>query len=291
MKVLILGSGYIGNHLFNYFKTRYDTVEQVSQKTVDYTYTNLHNSSIDFKSYLNDKRFDVAINCSGYTGYPNVDACETNKDKCWEYNVLAPVKTAETLNLYRIPMIHISSGCIYEGSFDFNEKDTPNFGLYDDHSSFYSKSKHAGELALNGMNGFIARIRMPFCTTVHHKNILYKYLKYNDIISMNNSLTYIRDLAKCIDTISLRRESLKDKIYNIVNRGSITAERVIEIMREEGLNNPNWNIVNITDLKLKAGRSNCTLSCNLISEHYELQYVEDTVRYCAQQLKKKISDA
>ena len=84
-------------------------------------------------------RFDVAVNCSGYTGKPNVDACEDEKWKCWEYNVTAPVRTAETLNLFRIPVIHISSGCIYEGDEFFTEDHMPNFGLYTDHSSFYSK--------------------------------------------------------------------------------------------------------------------------------------------------------
>ena len=173
MNVLILGSGYIGNHLFNHLKARCN-VEQISQSIVDYTFTKRFTTSTDFKSYLHDKRFDIAVNCSGYTGKPNVDACEDDKANCWEYNVLAPVRTNETLNLFRIPVIHVSSGCIYQGSNKWTEKDEPNFGVYDDNSSFYSKSKHAGELALRGMNGYIFRIRMPFCGTTQHKNILVK---------------------------------------------------------------------------------------------------------------------
>ena len=145
MNVLILGGGYVGNHLFNYLKNKC-TVEQIVQNQVDYTFTNPN--SKDFKSYLHDKHFDIAVNCSGYTGKPNVDACEDDKANCWEYNVLAPVRTAETLNLFKIPVIHVSSGCIYQGLGKFTEEDVPNFGLYDDESSFYSKSKHAGVLVL-----------------------------------------------------------------------------------------------------------------------------------------------
>ena len=100
MNVLILGSGYIGNHLFNHLK-HYHDVEQTTQKYVDYTCTRKNKTAIDFKSFLHDKRFDIAVNCSGYTGVPNVDACEDNKKECWEYNVLAPVRTAEVLNLFR----------------------------------------------------------------------------------------------------------------------------------------------------------------------------------------------
>ena len=101
MNVLILGSGYVGNHLFNHLK-RYHDVEQINQRRVDYTFTGAYADAIDLKSYLMDKRFDVAINCSGYTGKPNVDACEDDKATCWEYNVIAPPKTAEMLN--RLPL-------------------------------------------------------------------------------------------------------------------------------------------------------------------------------------------
>ena len=75
MNVLVLGGGYIGNHLFNHLKGSHN-VEQIVQRRVDYTHTNLHSTAQDFKSYLHDKRFDIAVNCSGYTGKPNVDEAE-----------------------------------------------------------------------------------------------------------------------------------------------------------------------------------------------------------------------
>ena len=40
--------------------------------------------------------FDVVINASGYTGRPNVDACEDNKDDTWYYNVTVPGIIADT---------------------------------------------------------------------------------------------------------------------------------------------------------------------------------------------------
>ena len=236
MKDLILGSGYIGNHLFNHIK-RYHDVEQVNQRRVDYTFTKAFEGSQDFRSYLTDKRFDIAVNCSGYTGRPNVDACEDDKATCWTYNVTAPPRTAEMLNLFKIPMIHVSSGCIYQKDRKWSEEDEPNFGLYNRDSSFYSMSKHAGELSLEGMDGYILRIRMPFCGTDQHKNILVKYLKYNDIISESNSLTSVYDLCKAIETLAIKRFEIDNGIYNVVNRGNITAAQVLDLMREEGLEN------------------------------------------------------
>ena len=66
MNVLILGGGYIGNHLFNRLKGSH-SVAQITQKDVDYTYTNPHSSSTDFKSYLDGsmvgayQRFDLSL--------------------------------------------------------------------------------------------------------------------------------------------------------------------------------------------------------------------------------------
>ena len=284
MNVLILGSGYVGNHLFNHIK-RYHDVEQVNQRQVDYTFTQAFKGSQDFKSYLMDKRFDVAVNCSGYTGRPNVDACEDDKATCWKYNVTAPPKTAEMLNRFKIPMIHVSSGCIYQKDRKWTEKDEPNFGLYNRDSSFYSMSKHAGELALDGMDGYILRIRMPFCGTDQHKNILVKYLKYNDILSEMNSLTSIPDLCKAIEKFAVHRFDCKHGIYNVVNKGGATAEQIMELMKDEGLENPNWNIVKITDLNLKAGRSNCTLAGEKLWKKYKMPYVIDSLKDCIRMLK------
>jgi UDP-glucose 4,6-dehydratase len=288
MNVLILGGGYIGNHLFNYLKAQHH-VEQIVQRHVDYTYTKVDHSSIDFKSYLHDKRFDIAVNCSGYTGYPNVDGCEDDKWTCWKYNVTSPPKTAETLNLFKIPMIHISSGCIYEGSKFFDEKCMPNLGLYTDHSSFYSKSKHAGELALEGMDGFIFRIRMPFCGTSHRKNILMKYLKYENIVSYSNSLTCVYDLCKAIEHFCVHRNTLPQGIYNIVNNGIVTGAQVIDMLKTGGMSNLNWEVVPLDSLNLKAARSNCTLSGGKLKEKgkFNMPDVRDSLRYCTSQLNER----
>jgi UDP-glucose 4,6-dehydratase len=288
MNVLVLGGGYIGNHLFNQLKHSCN-VEQITQKQVDYTYTKVDHGSIDFKSYLHDKRFDIAVNCSGYTGYPNVDGCEDEKWTCWRYNVTAPPKTAATLNAFKIPMIHISSGCIYAGNKFFDETCMPNLGMYADHSSFYSKSKHAGELALEGMDGFIFRVRMPFCGTSNRKNILMKYLKYENIVSYSNSLTCVYDLCKAIEHFCVHRNTLPQGTYNIVNNGVVTGAQAIDMLRAGGMSNPNWEVVSIESLNLKAARSNCTLSGGKLKEKgkFNMPDVRDSLHSCISQLNER----
>ena len=133
---VILGKGFVGTHLSHYFKQNNIDHKIFSQSELDYTDPNT------FKDFLdtNDKDIKWVINCSGYTGIPNVDACEDNKELCYAYNVLYPMQVVKLCNQYKIPVIHIGSGCIYSGyEKEFTEEDIPNFGIYSNESSYYSK--------------------------------------------------------------------------------------------------------------------------------------------------------
>jgi dTDP-4-dehydrorhamnose reductase len=73
--VLILGKGYIGKYLADYLKS--DTnVTIFSKSQLDYSNPKILfeyiNENQNTDSYEN-KRFDWVINCSGFTGTPNVD--------------------------------------------------------------------------------------------------------------------------------------------------------------------------------------------------------------------------
>ena len=74
---------------------------------------------------------DFVINCAGYTGKPNVDACETNKGECRKGNIELPKVISNACALVGIPWGHVSSGCIYTGNrldgSGFTEEDPPNF--------------------------------------------------------------------------------------------------------------------------------------------------------------------
>lgn len=279
MNILILGGGYIGTHLIRHLGGRH-TIQILTKKIVDYT------SLSSFSEYLRTNKFDIAVNCSGYTGKPNVDACEDDKENCWNYNAVYPARTAITLNSFGIPFIQISSGCIYQGPGPWTEEDTPNFGMYERDSSFYSKSKHAGELALANLSGFIFRIRMPFCDTGQRKNILVKYLEYDNIASQQNSVTSVIDLCDVIEHFCQHRDSIEYGIYNVVNKGSVDAESVLELLKKQGLENPNWNIVPIDTLDLKAIRSNCTLSGDKLNNYYEMPTAAKALKSCTVKLRK-----
>lgn len=251
--VLVLGAGYVGTELFDFVNKETDNFWLHSRATLDYT-----NESVLRRFILNND-IDYVVNCSGFTGRPNVDEGETKKDACWNLNVVIPLKVSKTCRALDINYIHISSGCIFSGyEKDFREEDEPNFGLFNE-SSFYSKSKHAFE-TLNDY-GCTVRVRMPFSDGFHDRSFITKIRKYNNLINFVNSKTYLPDLCNFIQYIVANKVNAnKIGIINFVNPDAKDTKYLVDRMKAHNLDNKDWNFVNIEDIDIKAPRSNCVLS-------------------------------
>lgn len=255
MKVLLLGKGFIGNSLFSFLRDKHST-EMLSKEELNYTDRSI------FAKYIQSKNYDAVINCSGYTGSPNVDACEIFKTDCLFYNVSVPVQLANICEEKNIKFMNVSSGCIYAGyEKEFTEKDEPNFGLYSINSSYYSFTKHMCEIMLRSTSAITLRVRMPFNSDIVSKNLIYKILKYDNIIDLKNSGTNTDDFNNFIDRLITHNDFLKIKgPLNVVNPGAITAKLISEYLSFNELVNPNWRIVPLNELNIVAQRSNCVLS-------------------------------
>ena len=278
--ILILGNGYIGGELFIRLTTLGHNVILVGRKDLDY-----HNQNI-FKKYLLNNNVDTVINCSGFTGRPNVDEGEIKKELCWDLNVNLPLQITQTCNSVGVKMIHISSGCIYNGyDKDYTETDAPNFGLFD-FSSFYSKTKHAFETLSRDKTLKILRIRMPITNDSNDRNFIKKILKYDNLIDFRNSKTHIPDLANVVDNL-LKVDRLGfwrgQDIYNVVNPDPLTTREVCKIMKMSGKENKNWKFVNMEDLDIKAPRSNCVLDGSKLDSIYKMrterEIIEESCQY------------
>ncbi|MDB4759910.1 sugar nucleotide-binding protein [bacterium] len=68
-----------------------------------------------FAKHLELHQVSALINCIGYTGKPNVDACEAQKAECLAGNAVLPGMIAQACKKVGIPWGHVSSGCIYTG--------------------------------------------------------------------------------------------------------------------------------------------------------------------------------
>lgn len=254
MNTVIFGKGFIGNHLYNSLKKEKD-IGIFSRSEVEY-------SDIDkLKAFLDsNKDVKFIINCCGYTGYPNVDACETNQQDCLIYNLNIPTIINTVCIEKGVHPIHVSSGCIYTGyEKQFSEIDPPNFGLFDKDSSFYSKTKHLFETACKNLLDKITilRIRMPYTDTKEHKNYLYKILRYDNLIDNKNSVSYVEDLSRFVSFVI---DNNHKGVFNIVNDEPISARQVVDLFKKNDIVNEKWNFVEFKDLKTRANRSNCILS-------------------------------
>ena len=164
---IVLGkNGYIGSAFVKYFEREEIPYLALSRGEVDYTDLNT------LKEFLHKNKWNTSynlwqtegiINCAGFIGKPNVDACEDHKNETLLGNTHLPAGLAQLCGDMDIPFIHISSGCIFTGyDKQFSEQDAPNF-TFDSGGSFYSGTKALAEqlIARTNKNSYIFRLRIP----------------------------------------------------------------------------------------------------------------------------------
>jgi dTDP-4-dehydrorhamnose reductase len=261
---IILGQGFVGSNLSNYFSKSNFNHAIFNSRALDYT-------DIDtLYQYLKDNKEKISyiINCFGYTGTPNVDGCETNRELCWKLNVLYPLNVLKTANDLKIPVVHVGSGCVYTGyEKNYTEDDVPNFGLYSSDSSFYSRCKHEFEILADNYCVYILRIRIPFTSHAVSKNYFTKLVKYDNLIDNTNSVTSLTDFCEFMFKLNFLIHDLPGGIFNVVNPQPVKTEQTVELLQKYGVNNSNWNFIKDYELNTLAKRSNCVLSTDKIKTY------------------------
>lgn len=269
--IVILGAGFIGSNLSTFLEKSKHKITTFSQAYFNYTNPDLLTVT------LKQLQCDILINCSGYTGSPNVDACEKNKEKCFFYNVTLPLNLARVCEKLSIKLVNVSSGCIYTGYEKmFTEKDIPNFGIFNSTSSFYSQTKHICELNLADFDALTLRVRMPFNSRSVPKNLIYKIYKYDNIIDYPNSGTNTDNFNEFVyQLVNTPAVSNIRGPLNVVNPGPITGKKVAELLTKYGVVNPNWKVVDVSELNIVAQRSNCILDdSRLVAEGLGLPHID-----------------
>lgn len=266
MNIAILGSGFIGKYLNSYLSDNHLTY--FLNQTDD-----LYNISGKLREFIKTHKISVVVNTCGYTGYPNVDACEDNKASCTYYNITVPLIIEEECKAANAKFINVSSGCTYTGyDKDYTEEDIPNFGIHNPDSSFYSKTKHLSEMFLDTDFTNIIRIRMPITSKMDHKNLLSKLKKYDNIIDFKNSKT---DVGKLCEFVEVVAENFKAGIYNAVHSNTLSTKEVTNIMTEYGVYNGNWKFIPYEDLPIKANRSNCILDNSKAKKDFNFDFGDE----------------
>jgi dTDP-4-dehydrorhamnose reductase len=183
-------------------------------------------------------RPEFLINAAGYTGKPNVDACELHKAECLLGNAVLPGVVAEACEAAGVPWGHVSSGCIYSGEGPggrgFTEADAPNFTFRTNNCSFYSGTKGLGEEVLAGRpNLFIWRLRIPFGSVDNPRNYLTKLMRYQRLLEATNSVSELDEFAAA--TLECWTRRVPFGTYNVTNPGRVTTHEVVELIRRSGV--------------------------------------------------------
>ena len=266
MIYLLGGSGYVGQ-AYQALLTRQGI-----------PFRNLRRAELDYSNpaglgaALRRDRPEFLINAAGYTGKPNVDACELHKAECLFGNAVLPGLVAQACEEAGIPWGHVSSGCIYNGVSDdgrgFTEEDTPNFSYRTNNCSFYSGTKALGEEVLAGRpNVYIWRLRIPFDNIENPRNYLTKLMRYERLLEASNSLSQLTEFVTA--TLACWQKRVPFGIYNVTNPGRVTTHEVVDLIRESGVCTKSFAFFKDEDefmhVAAKTPRSNCVLDAAKIA--------------------------
>jgi dTDP-4-dehydrorhamnose reductase len=252
MVILLGASGYIGQAFAKELSDRKIPFTPLSRRQLDYTNFRI------LRGALLKTKPDFVINAAGFTGKPNVDACENQKGETVAGNVTLAQTVAQACDVAGIKLGFVSSGCIYTGAkvrqesgawavedrlteplvsellsnraervAGFTETDEPNFCFAHNNCSFYSGTKALAEEVMAGFPDFyVWRLRIPFDELDGSRNYLSKVQRYAKVYQNWNSISHRGDfVAACLDSWL---QKIPGGVYNVVNPGYISTREVVQ---------------------------------------------------------------
>ncbi|HET9062832.1 MAG TPA: sugar nucleotide-binding protein [Candidatus Binatia bacterium] len=261
MIFLLGGSGYVGSAYQTLLRRKNISFRNFRRTDFDYT------DARALTELLRRERPEFLINAAGYTGKPNVDACELHKTECLFGNAVLPGIIAQACTAAGVPWGHVSSGCIYTGARSdgagFSETDTPNFTFRTNNCSFYSGSKALGEEVLADAPGvYIWRLRIPFNEVDNPRNYLTKLLRYPVLLEAANSISQLEEFVAA--TFACWEKRVPFGIYNVTNPGYVTTREVVDLIKKCGVSSKDFRFfadeAEFMRTAAKTPRSNCVMS-------------------------------
>ena len=280
MIYLLGGSGYVGQAYQELLTSKEVPFKNLLRSELDYS------DVTTLTAALKRDRPEFLINAAGYTGKPNVDACELHKTECLFGNAVLPGRIAEACEAAGVPWGHVSSGCIYTGKrvdgTGFTEDDAPNFTFRQNNCSFYSGTKALGEDVLAGRpDVYIWRLRIPFDHRESPRNYLTKLMRYQRLLEAENSISQLHEFVAA--TFACWEKHIPYGTYNVTNPGYVTTREVVDLILESGVCKKDYQFfTDEADFMQKAAktpRSNCVMtSAKLAAAGISMTPVRDAVR-------------
>lgn len=254
MNNVILGSGFVSQgYQLALGHLGYKPIV-LSRAHADYT------DPAVLRPILEEQKANIVINAAGYTGV-TVDSCEIHKAECFKANVTLPFDVATICCDLKVPLIHISSGCIFHGAGPFIETDPPN------PQSYYAECKvlaeeHMSELE---MSRWDFRIRMPFAHQASPRNWITKLMAYPQILDGLNSVTWRDEF--CMRSWQIAAKAAPG-VYHAVQPSPVTTLAVAQLLERSGKR----GLVSLLDedafYKNHVKRSAAVLDCSKFERAY-----------------------
>lgn len=236
MNILVTGSnGQLGSEL----RELKDSITKVN-----FIFTDVNELDItkfdDVKSFFSKNEIGIILNCAAYTA---VDKAENDYKNARLVNVYGVSNLAEMSDLYKIPIIHISTDYVYGGTANRPmEEDFP-----ENPQSAYGKTKFDGEEILMATSENYLTIRTSWLYSSFGNNFVKTMLKLgkekssvNVVYDQIGTPTYAYDLANVIITIIhdyISTQNFKAGIYHYSNEGVCSwYDFTLEIMSLAKLN-------------------------------------------------------
>ena len=204
MKRLIIGNGKVSQII------RRDGDVVLSRPDIDVR------SRSSVRMQLERHNPDVVINCAAIT---NLEQCQENKIDAYETNTLGSSIVLESCANSGIKLVHISSGCLFDGNNRISTETSPLTPRV-----WYTWTKAWADQFIENYgydNYLILRPRQLFCRLRYKSNIITKFASMKSINAINeaNSAVSIEDFGDMIDHL-LKVEATG--IFNCANEGTIT---------------------------------------------------------------------
>ena len=236
MDILVLGgAGQVGTELQAYPWPEGVRVHAPDRRSLDITDEAAVTAALDARAYA------AVIVPAAYTA---VDKAESEGAAAWRLNALAPAILATETKRRGIPLVHVSTDYVFEGTGEgFYAPDAPV-----NPTSVYGASKAAGEMAVRTGNPRHAIVRTAWVVSPHRGNFVKTMLRLSGerdrltvVDDQHGCPTSAADLAAALATIALRLiedEAAPTGTFHFVNDGATTwcgfARAIVEGAAQRG---------------------------------------------------------
>ena len=286
MKILIIGTGILGDKVSEYFhKRNVDVTSSYYMHKINREWNVIHLDITDKEEVSKIKnKHDVIILTSAYT---HVDNCEIDKEQAYKVNVEGVKNVAQMLSKEKL--IYISTDYVFNGiKGNYRENDKT------DSINYYGKTKLFGENIVKKYDNYtIARVSMNYGS------------------NKNSFVTWVVEKLKNNEEIKLLTDNISSPTYNVncaealdalINNDEIGlfhasgSERInkyefgLKIAKIFRLNRKLIKPIRQEELNLVAKRpEDSSLNVEKISKYIKMNNIEEGLQRIIKEKKLKIS--